>query len=159
MNIFVVDRDPVKAAQMLCDEHVIKMILETAQLLSTVSHLRGVPGPYRINHAKHPATLWVNQTLGNWEWMVQHGLALAAEFRRRRQAFHNREHASKRVIEWCRDHGGRPMTGELTPFVQCMPKEYQGPDPVAAYRTFYIKEKSRFATWKPPARQPTWFVL
>ena len=39
MNIFYVDRDPVKAAQMMCDKHIVKMILESAQMLCTAKRV------------------------------------------------------------------------------------------------------------------------
>ena len=52
MNIFYLDPDPVAAAQMQCDKHVVKMALETAQILSTV-----LGGPYKPTHAKHPSVL------------------------------------------------------------------------------------------------------
>lgn len=38
MNVFYLDRDPEKAASVQCDQHVVKMILESAQLLSTAHH-------------------------------------------------------------------------------------------------------------------------
>lgn len=41
MNIFVLSEGPVEAARMQCDKHVVKMIVETAQMLCTVGH-----GPY-----------------------------------------------------------------------------------------------------------------
>ena len=52
MNIFVLDEDPVVAATMSCDKHVVKMILETAQMLSTVAHSHGHEAPYRATHKK-----------------------------------------------------------------------------------------------------------
>ena len=62
MNIFVVDHDPFVAAKMLCDKHVVKMILETAQLLSTAHHLTGSPLAcklYKMTHKNHPSAVWV----------------------------------------------------------------------------------------------------
>ena len=54
MNIFAVDVSPEKAAQALCDAHVVKMILESAQLLSTQDRIRGLDRGYRLTHAEHP---------------------------------------------------------------------------------------------------------
>ena len=49
MNIFYLDRDPVIAAQMMCDKHVVKMILESAQMLSTA---------HRVLDGDEYATRW-----------------------------------------------------------------------------------------------------
>ena len=65
MNIFYLDRNPVVAAQMMCDKHVVKMILESAQILSTAhrvldgdEHADNV-GMYKMTHKNHPSTIWV----------------------------------------------------------------------------------------------------
>ena len=58
MNIFVLHRDPKIAAQMSCDKHVVKMILETAQMLSSAARAKGAWAPYKQTHKKHPCTLW-----------------------------------------------------------------------------------------------------
>ena len=65
MNIFVLHDDPVVAAQMMCDKHVVKMILESNQMLSTVARKYGHDAPYRSTHAKHPCTLWTGDSLLN----------------------------------------------------------------------------------------------
>ena len=97
MNIFVVDEDPVVAAQQLCDKHVVKMILETAQMLCTVARNHGHEAPYKVAHPKHPCTLWVGKSAANWQWLIDHGLAMAAEYTRR----YGRKHKSEEVIRWC----------------------------------------------------------
>ena len=68
MNIFFLSKDPVEAARVQCDQHVVKMILETAQMLSTVAHQHkylGVTGIYKPTHANHPMTKWVNTHKNN----------------------------------------------------------------------------------------------
>ena len=62
---------------MMCDKHVVKMILETNQMLSTC--MRGgkdMIAPYRSTHAKHPCTLWTGESRQNWNWLVRHSRAL-----------------------------------------------------------------------------------
>ena len=57
MNLFYVEREPVAAAQALCDKHVVKMILETAQMLSTAHRLSETPQApfvYKVTHRNHP---------------------------------------------------------------------------------------------------------
>ena len=98
MNIFVVDEDPVVAAQQLCDKHVVKMILESAQMLCTVALEHGYEdAPYKKAHPKHPCTLWAGKSAENWQWLITHGLAMAEEYTRR----YGRQHKSEAVIRWC----------------------------------------------------------
>ena len=156
MNIFVLDRDPVLAAQMQCDKHVVKMVLETAQLLC--SAFDAGDAPYRRTHHNHPCAIWTRASMGNYLWLVEHGLALADEYRHR----YGKQHASEAVIHWCLanfilahvDH-----SDELTPFAQAMPEEYRHPDPVAAYRAYYRGAKADIATWKPIRGRPDWWSV
>ena len=80
MNIFYLDRDPVRAAQMMCDKHVVKMILETTQLLWTAVHVAGVKTSgiraYRKTHVWHPTAMWVRESPKNWK--VTEGLGRAS---------------------------------------------------------------------------------
>ena len=177
MNIFILDRDPVVAAKYLCDQHVVKMPLETAQMLSTVvtaqvtaqvstrgfrgfRGFHGVLGDphlrdrlYKPTHQKHPCTIWAGASLGNFQWLVSHGMAISEEYTKR----YGKTHASQKVIALCRDLAeDLEFDGfYLTPFPQAMPTEYKGEDPVAAYRAYYIGEKLAFAKWKRGS-QPSW---
>ena len=94
MNIFVIDKNPRTAARQLCDRHVVKMALETAQILSAVAHQKGFNAPYKISHQKHPCTIWAGKSFGNWRWLVAHGLAVCDEYTRR----YGRTHKSREVI-------------------------------------------------------------
>ena len=152
MNIFVLDRDPEIAATMACDKHVVKMILETAQMLCSAARAKGAWAPYRQTHKKHPCTLWAGKSQGNWEWLVSHGLALCAEYTLR----YGKRHKSKSIIEYCAHLKLDFEQVELTPFPQAMPAEYKNSCVVTAYRNYYRGEKSRFATWK--TKTPTWWI-
>lgn len=153
MNIFFLDRDPVIAARCLVDKHVVKMVLETAQILSTVSARYGVEAPYRATHKNHPAVLWAGNTKANWEWAVLHGAGIACEYQLR----FGRDHKSAAIIDWCLEQGGRPNAGGFESPRQCMPEEYRGEDPVEAYRRYYIGDKIRMAAWREPGMPPNWF--
>jgi hypothetical protein len=154
VNVFAVDRDPVRAARALCDRHVVKMTLETAQILCTAARTRfGQEAPYRPTHARHPCVEWAAARRANWDWLVRHGLALADEYRRR----YGRLHPSRAVIAALARGGPPPSPGRRQRFPQAMPERYRGPDPVAAYRRYYVGEKARFATWKAPSRPPRWW--
>lgn len=157
MNIFACDSDPEKAARALPDKLVVKMSLETAQLLSTALRVCGYAGTlplYKATHQNHPCAQWARRTLGNFEWLALHGVSLANEYKRR----YGREHASARIIGMClslSDFGYVPFASMET-FPQCMPEEFRGPDPVEAYRR-YLRQKPYVLTWKPPAVKPEWW--
>jgi len=154
MNIFVLDLDIESCAQYHADQHVVKMILESAQMLCTVLYQNGIHAPYKPTHEQHPCTLWAGESLRNWEWLRTLALCLNAEYRYRydRQT----DHRSAAVVM------GLPIppledTG-LTEFAQAMPERYRVPgNAVRAYRNYYIGEKAFFATWTK-RDPPPWFV-
>jgi hypothetical protein len=157
MNIFAVHRDPRSAARCLSDRHVVKMTLETAQILCSVAQRFGKRAPYRLTHANHPCVLWAGACRANWSWLVAHGLALAGEYTRR----YGRVHKSERVIRWAARPGIGPPRSmrRRQPFAQAMPEEFRGRDAVAAYRRYYCARKAGFATWKAPATPPSWWKM
>lgn len=158
MNIFVLDLDPVRAAQMQCDKHVVKMTLETAQILSTVAHQihANVELLYSPTHTNHPCVRWAARSSENYRWLLAHGAALAAEYGYR----YGKIHASGVVISRCADAHVDDLLpiGGLTSFEQCMAKEHQRPDPVEAYRTYYQADKSAIASWTK-REPPIWWTL
>jgi len=66
MNIFWLDTDLELCAKYHCDKHVVKMILESAQILSSVLHKIGLEAPYRLTHQNHPCTIWAAKHRGNY---------------------------------------------------------------------------------------------
>jgi hypothetical protein len=143
MNIFVLDEDPEKCARYHCDKHVVKMILESAQMLSTTLRLRGINQGYKITHQNHPCTLWAGESLSNWNWLRELSGALNHEYRFRYDK--NLNHKSYDLIHSLpvpkiRDQG-------LTPFAQAMPERFKHDNPVIAYRKYYLEEKSAFLNW------------
>lgn len=148
MNIFVLDENPWVCAEYHCDKHVPKMILESAQMLSTV-----LGGPYKPTHKKHPCTLWVAESRANAEWLWLLADALNCQFKDR--FGHERNHKSWDAIEpsWylCKSL----PEGKLTPFVQAMPDEFKRPDPVEAYRAYYHSKP--FAKWRY-TNAPYWWT-
>ncbi len=154
MNIFVLDQNPVKAAQYLCDSHVVKMALESAQILCTVSWECDVSAPYKATHKKHPVVIWACKTLSNYNWLLEHAFAICNEYRLR---YNGRIHASQSVVEWCSELGGRPDMEGLTPFAQAMPEKYRKENAVEAYRGYYLGEKKKFAKWSM-RDIPDWWV-
>jgi hypothetical protein len=153
MNIFILDLDIDRCAKFHCDQHVSKMILESAQLMCTAMHKKGFHAPYRPTHAKHPCVLWVEESHDNFLWLGQLARALNSEYRRRYEK--DKDHASIQVLDEIQDF--QFESRGLTPFAQAMPDRYKVPDdPVAAYRAFYLGEKNQFATWTR-CPEPCWW--
>lgn len=159
MNMFVLDDDPVEAAKMHCDKHVVKMILESAQILCTSHYLVAdvLPNPtppYKKTHTKHPCCKWVAESFANYNWLCQLGKALCREYTYR----YRKTHKSEKVIDWCAQNypHGIPQSA-MTPFPQAMPKQYRQANPVMAYRQYYLCAKLEFAKWTKRSK-PTWVV-
>ena len=183
MNIFYVDRDPVKAAQMMCDKHIVKMILESAQMLCTAKRvLDGTPYEdktkngrkikrwrldnsneeaiiYKAGWLRHPSTQWVMKSAYNYIWLYKHMMALNEEYKKRYN--HSTDHLT---IQKLGEILKFPPTNALynriaTEPKPAMPEHCKVPgDAVASYRKYYILEKRRFATWKSPAKIPEWYI-
>jgi len=186
MNIFVTDRDPAVAAQNLCDAHILKMIVESAQILCT-AHWVGwsrildpPPGlrgrqlkdwlssqlsedsrpPYSMTHASHPCAVWARHCWGNYVWLYKHALAMCSEYTRR----WGKVHKTEAVIRWAGRfmppiyEGSVPINfTATTPFAVAMPEEFRVEgDPVQSYRNYYHGSKSRFAKWRH-SPPPAWW--
>ena len=130
MNIFVLDTDPKVSAQLMCDKHCVKMILESAQMLCS-AYPEG-DAPYKRTHFNHPCSKWIRDSVDNYEWLLSHAYSLVDEYFDRYSKIHNL---------------ALPDRG-LTPFAQAMPDEYKHSDPVRAYQTYYVNDKKYFAKWK-----------
>jgi hypothetical protein len=153
MNIFILDDCPDKAAIQQLDKHVVKMPLETAQMLCSALVRHGCEGtPYKAAYRKHPCTIWAGDTRTNFLWLIKHGVALSQEYTAR----YGRRHKSQDVIEWCATQAHLIPSGQLTEFAQAMPDHYKNPCPVTAYRSYYLGDKARIATWK--RNQPEWWI-
>ena len=89
MNIFTISTCPITSARALDNVRLNKMILETAQILSTNNHILG-PGyaPYKATHANHPCTIWARESFGNMIWLLDHFQALCSEYTRRTKKTH-----------------------------------------------------------------------
>lgn len=158
MNIFFLDRDTDKCAQYHCDQHVLKMIVEYAQLLSTAHHVLNPEvvsdrGIYKATHKNHPCAVWVRESWENYHLLAQLLMALCAEYTRR----YGKVHATQKVavnLLWA-PHG-IPLAGKATDPPQCMPDAYKLEDTVEAYRQYYMADKSWFAKWNYGPK-PSWW--
>jgi hypothetical protein len=156
MNIFVLDYDPIKAAQFHCDKHVVKMVLESAQMLSAAHTILDgeQEGLYRLTHANHPCTKWVRHSNNNYNWLYCLFGALCAEYTLRYNKIHLCEY---KFLERFRIPPKNIVVGHKTPQPKTMPVQYQVEDIVQSYRNYYKAEKAGIAKWKM-GNTPEWFI-
>lgn len=181
MNIFYVDESPEQAAAMLCDKHVIKMITESAQMLSTCHRVLDgqlAKGPsnsgkrqvplytlsnavldktlYKAVHFNHPCNIWLREDISNYMWLVLHLDAMSREYSRR---YKGRVHKCDSMIPLFKENFPTNISNKApTPPAIAMPDDCKVPgNPVQSYRNFYIKYKSRFAKWTA-TEIPQWFI-
>ena len=142
MNIFYLDKDPYKAAKHMYNKHVVKMILESAQLLCTAHIILdgdNADVPYKSTHKNHPSAIWTRESTANYAWLYFHMMALGDEYTKR----YGKKHLT---ITKCEDTLSKLPNSILdigfTPMPQCMPAEYKVPgDSVTAYWNYYEAEK------------------
>jgi len=153
MNIFVLNEDPLQAARDQCDKHIVKMILESGQMLCA-SHEPGT-APWKRTHYNHPCSVWARGSTENYKWLAAHGLELCAEYTRR----YKKLHKSEDVLLWCAENIPATVpTGLMTPFVVAIKdQKYHRSTAVESYRAYYLGEKIRFARWKY-CSPPKWWV-
>jgi hypothetical protein len=146
MNIFYLDKCPEKAARLQYNKHVVKMILESAQMLCTAHHHYGNDTvPYKKAHYNHPSTIWVREDFYNYIWLYDHMMALGDEYTKR----YGKKHLSIEKCWWPLSHRppGIPEKG-MTKMPQCMPDEYKDKCSIQAYWNYYIGEKHTIANLK-----------
>ena len=170
MNIFVLDKDPAKAAQMMCDAHVCKMIVESAQLLSTHDRITGrFKEPnclYRPTHQSHPCRMCLcNAT--NREWLICHLNALLDEYSFRYRKIHKSSalfdmyYGNERIDYITEAFRDGTLDHECT-FPKCMPDEFKvGGDDLASviqsYRNYYKYKQQTMHRFRYKKRDmPEW---
>ena len=152
MNNFLLNWDIETCAQWHCDKHVVKMPLESTQMLCTVHWQNDSPAPYKLVHPKHPCTIWAGQTVENYSFLWNLAIALCKEYTFR----YDKKHACEKVLAFLKCPPKNITSRGFTKFAQAMPDEYKCNDPIIAYRSYYINEKIGIATWKK--RQPPPFM-
>lgn len=163
MNIFLLDEDPALAAKYHNDKHVVKMILESAQMLHAAwrmfppsEDILQDENLYRLTHKNHPCTVWARATLENWKWLYELMTHLNNEYKERYA--HSVSHLSFRKTEALLGNYSYPIlpSGDRTPWALAMPDEYKKPNAVEAYRQYYMAEKDHIASWKNG--KPSWYT-
>ena len=161
MNIFYLHNNPSTCASMHCDKHVVKMILESAQMLSTAHRITDgndyadEQGLYKTAHKNHPSTLWARQSKWNYMWLFDLFRFLCAEYTTR----YGKYHASERLLSaLSKIPSNIDPLAKLTPVPQCMPEQYKMLNAMDAYRNYYKGEKSYFAKWNRGTPAPEWWA-
>jgi len=153
MNIFTLDYDPYQAAVLHCDKHVVKMITESVQLLSTAVRLSGIDAGYRKTHMNHPSNIWARESLSNWLWIKALTEGLHDEWKYRYNHPESRIHKAYGVM--CElPHPNIKDIG-LTPFALAMPEQFRKEDPVESYRHYYAVDKKHLHVWSK-RNTPDW---
>jgi hypothetical protein len=137
MNIFYINSNPITAAKELCDEHIRKMQIESAQMLCTAHWATGGSAPYKKAHLNHPSTIWTRSSIYHYNWLVEHGLAISREFEFR----YEKRHKTQDVLEWCKINLPLIPNNKFIPPPQCMPDKYKNIDTVEAYKNYYYYDK------------------
>ena len=167
MNIFFLDTDTKQCAKYHCDKHVVKMILEYCQLLSTAHRVldEGELDPwmdealYKTTHKNHPSSVWVRQNARNYQYVFDLLFSLSQEYKAR----YGKSHASWQKLRFALcmypkniplDNIKEPLNLDQAP--QCMPDEYKDQSTIQAYRNYYNGGKAYMAKWSKSVT-PEWF--
>ena len=177
MNIFYLDKDPKVCAEMHLDKHVVKMLIEYAQLMSTAHRmLDGIKyiaksktgrkvtrfklentneeaTVYKACHLHHPSAVWVRNNAYNYQWLYQMWSHLHKEFNIR----YGKDHKSYVVLKDLLRNPPKniPLNIPFNQPTQAMPDDVKNKDSITAYRDYYVKYKKDFATWKTSI--PEWY--
>ena len=157
MNIFYLSNDPKECAAQHVDKHVVKMILEYAQLLSNAHHMldgeQVITPIYKLTHKNHPSAIWVRKRETHYRWLFNLWCALLEEYTYR----YNKTHASSRLLPYlCTPPKNIVYEGKFDEPTLAMPDEYKTDSVIESYRNYYRGAKSAFANWKM-RDTPAWF--
>jgi len=146
MNIFFLDIDPETCAKMHVDKHVVKMILESVQILCSVHHIMEshYKPPYKLSHKNHPCCIWARESLSNYIWLISLTQELCKEYTYR----YGKTHKSQQYLEELSSN--LPSIPELgfTEPRKAMPEYCKEKDPMWSYRNYYYYEKKNLHSWK-----------
>lgn len=185
MNIFILDKDPIVAAQLQCDKHVVKMIVESAQMLSTAHRMadgyietrKSKSGKrnikyyvhnnsalenhlYKAVHHFHPCTVWTMESNVNYEWHYKHFVALCEEYTYRYGKVHATDTKLRKTLKNVPTK--IPHTNIYTPFKLAMadyPEIIAIGCPVKSYQAYYMTKQDRFKMVWSKRDTPEWFEV
>ena len=184
MNIFLLSLNPEEAAEFHCDKHVIKMILETTQLLymcwayfdennwrdnleiqltenKTMKEMK--ENNQKVNfstykcgkgHMNHPCSKWLRESSQNYKWLCELGLKLCEEKAHRWPK--NKKHGSQGHLEVLSNNIPKGLKDlETNSYALAMPEECKLDNAVESYRKYYILHKQHIYKWTN-RKNPFW---
>lgn len=178
MNIFILNEDARIAASQQCNKHVVKMIVESAQMLSTAHRMldgdieirpsksgKRMVKYWKLNdyretvlykavHMNHPCTVWCRQTEENYMWLYEHFDELCKEYRHRYNKIHLTEQL---LLKPLRTPPNSIPSSRLTPFALAMPDEYKSDNAVESYQRYYQSKQNSFRMLWTKAEIPSWY--
>jgi hypothetical protein len=162
MNIFFLDINILLCSKYHCSKHVIKMILESVQLLCSSHYIhptKNYTPPYKLTHKNHPGSIWVRKSLSNYKWLCELTIELCKEYTFRYGKIHKceKDNIIQNLIK------NPPNIDDLgfTDPPQCMPIQYKNKDAVQAYRDYYFYEKKHILNWNGKINNrntPRWYI-
>ena len=178
MNIFYLHQEPEACAQAHLDKHVVKMIIEYAQLMSTAHRVldgleyldktvnnRNIKRwrlddanretrLMKASHMNHPSGIWVRANQKNYMWLFEMWLYLLEEYTFR----YGKQHACSRLMDILNSPPNNITSGEFYPPTPAMPDECKiANDSLASYHKYYIEKKNHFAKWTK-REVPLWYL-
>lgn len=153
MNIFVTNEHPKLAAESLDDKRVIKMVLESVQMLCTAMNYHGATqAPYKSTHVNHPSNIWARATRGNFMWLYWHATELMNQY----EYAYDKMHKCTDYMDLIFEAARFIPDGGITPFANCAANSEKGvsykhlTDVTEAYRRYLVDR------WNGDMRKPTW---
>lgn len=157
MNIFFLHLNPSQCAKMHVDKHVVKMILESMQLLCSAHHMHPVENyipPYKLTHKNHPSSIWSRESIANYLWLVELTVELCKEYTYR----YGKKHKCESYIYELKNNVPDIKNKEFTTPRMAMPDMYKEKitdshdenieNVIEAYKHYYFFEKNHILKWK-----------
>ena len=170
MNIFYLNKSPVKAAKSLCLSHLVKMPTETLNILLIPFKLQGFTLPnnksgkeYKISHVNHPASIWARESQDNYNWLFKHASFMIYFY----ECAYKRMHFAQKGLDWIQYNYfslNLPDIGPTNParcfsdYKESIDANPDFVDTVEAYREFYRLDKKGFAKWPSINNIPDWWI-
>ncbi len=167
MNIFYLDKDPKIAARLHCDKHVVKMIIEYAQLMSTAHRMldgehyidassgrriqrwrlsgNAEATLYKASHVNHPSAIWTRESAYNYHFLYKLFCSLCDEYTRRYGRVHATDEKLREILAL--PPKNIPINKRFFAPPQAMPDDVKVEDCVEAYQNYYREYKKTFAKW------------
>ena len=160
MNIFAIEGnvstgevDWIASGKSQDNYRVVKMILESCQILSTALNQQGLSAPYRSFNPKHPSCLWAAESSANFENLVKHTRAMLEEYTERFGKVHKCEQVLSKIVSMYDSR--RFPTNRPTTLRMAMPEHFKSDNVVLSYRKYYAsKPRMRY----PSNKVPKWFL-